>query len=206
MPAGRDSSFIIYRLSLIVMFLALIGYRGSGKSAVAEHLAHRLQRSWLDADAEIESRAGKSIAEIFAQDGEHAFRTLETTVLSHLLHSQNTILALGGGAVLREENRRHLREACAAGGGKVIWLKASPETLWRRIQADATTAARRPNLTVAGGQEEIHQLLAAREELYRQCADHTIDTDGKPLDQVATEIQTWLESHPSDSRFPTPDL
>ena len=88
------------------MFLALIGYRGSGKTAVAEHLAHRLKWHWLDADAEIESRAGKSIADIFAQDGEHAFRTLETAVLSHLLHRQNTILALGGGAVLRLRLRR----------------------------------------------------------------------------------------------------
>jgi shikimate kinase len=175
------------------MFLALIGYRGSGKSAVAEHLAHRLHWHWIDADAEIESRVGKSIADIFAQDGEHAFRTLEMAVLSHLLHRANTILALGGGAVLREENRRHLREACAA-GGKVIWLKASPETLWRRVQADATTAARRPNLTVAGGLNEIHELLAHREELYRQCADHTIDTDGKPLEQVAEEIQLWFQS------------
>jgi len=177
------------------MLIALIGYRGSGKSAVAEHLAHRLKWHWLDADAEIELRAGKSIADIFAQDGEHAFRTLETAVLSQLLHRPNTILALGGGAVLREENRRHLRDACASGGGKVIWLKASPETLWRRIQADTTTAARRPNLTVAGGLDEIHQLLANREALYRQCADHTIDTDGKPLDQVATEVAAWIASN-----------
>ena len=180
------------------MFLALIGYRGSGKTTVAEHLAHRLRWHWLDADAEIESRAGKSIADIFSQDGEHAFRTLETAVLSHLLHCSNTILALGGGAVLREENRRHLREVCAAGGGKVIWLKASPETLWRRIQADTTTAARRPNLTVAGGLNEIHELLAHREDLYRQCADHTIDTDGKALDQVASEIAALIEVPTND--------
>ena len=182
------------------MFLALIGYRGSGKTAVAEHLAHRLHWHWLDADAEIESRAGKSITDIFAQDGEHAFRTLETAVLSHLLHHQNTILALGGGAVLREENRRHLRETCTASSGKVIWLKASPETLWRRIQADTTTAARRPNLTVAGGLNEIHELLAHREELYRQCADHTIDTDGKPLDQVAAEIAALIKVPTIDER------
>jgi len=182
------------------MFLALIGYRGSGKSAVAEHLAHRLHWHWIDADTEIESRAGKSIAAIFAEDGEHAFRTLETAVLNQMLRRENTILAFGGGAVIREENRRHVREACAAGGGKVIWLKASPETLWRRVQADATTAARRPNLTVAGGLNEIHELLAHREELYRQCADHTVDTDGKPLDQVATEIQTWVSANAKEQR------
>jgi shikimate kinase len=187
------------------MFLALIGYRGSGKSAVAEHLAHRLKWHWLDADAEIESRAGKSIADIFAQDGEHAFRTLETAVLSNLLHRQNTVLAFGGGAILREENRRHLRDACAASGGKVIWLKASPETLWRRIQADTSTAARRPNLTVAGGLDEIHQLLAHREDLYRQCADHAIDTDGKPLDQVAGEIAALIKVPTNVERQGTTD-
>jgi len=188
------------------MFLALIGYRGSGKTAVAEHLAQRLKWHWLDADAEIESRAGKSIADIFAQDGEHAFRTLEAAVLNQLLHRPNTILALGGGAVLREENRRHLREVCAAGGGKVIWLKASPETLWRRIQADTTTAARRPNLTVAGGLNEIHELLAHREDLYRQCADHTIDTDGKALDQVAREIAALIEVPTNDKGQMTRDI
>jgi shikimate kinase len=180
------------------MFLALIGYRGSGKSAVAEYLAQRLHWHWVDSDAEIESRAGKSITDIFAQDGEHTFRALEAAVLNQLVHRQNTILALGGGAILREENRRCLREACTAGDGKVVWLKACPETLWRRIQADTTTAARRPNLTVAGGLDEIHQLLTHREDLYRQCADHTIDTDGKPLDQVATEIAALIKLHTDD--------
>src|SRR5262249_39584485 len=123
----------------------------------------------------------------------------------HLPHRPDTILALGGGAVLREENRRHLRDACAAGSGKVIWLKASPETLWRRIQADTTTAARRPNLTVAGGLDEIHQLLAHREDLYRQCAAHTIDPDGKPLGQVAAEIAALLSASTDDKGPSTTD-
>lgn len=173
--------------------LALIGYRGSGKSAVAQTVALRLGWDWVDADVEIELRAGKSIAAIFADDGEQAFRDLEHTVLAQLIHRQRTVLALGGGAVLRAENRKLLRSACEPGAGKVVWLKASPETLWRRIQADPATAQRRPNLTIAGGLEEIGQLLDKRESLYRECADHIVDTDGKPLAEVATEIIHLIE-------------
>src|SRR3954464_5808418 len=125
------------------MFVALIGYRGSGKSAVAQQAALRLGWDWVDADVELELRAGKSIAAIFADDGEQVFRDTETAVLRELLKRDRTLLALGGGVVLREENRRMLRAA----GGMTIWLSASPETLCARILADSTTAARRPSLT-----------------------------------------------------------
>ena len=83
------------------MFLALVGYRGSGKSAVAQLAALRLGWDWVDADVEIELRAGKSIAAIFAEDGEAAFRDLETDVLCELIRRDRTILALGGGVLLR---------------------------------------------------------------------------------------------------------
>jgi shikimate kinase len=189
---GLPHSFI-YQLSFI-MLLALIGYRGSGKTAVAQAVALRLGWDWVDADVEIELRAGKSIAAIFADDGEQSFRDLEHTVLAELIHRRRTVLAFGGGVVLRAGNRRLLRSACEPGGGKVVWLKASPETLWRRIQADPATAQRRPNLTVAGGLDEIGQLLGQREALYRECADYEIDTDGKLLAEVASEIVAWMSA------------
>src|SRR4051812_15747064 len=116
------------------MILALIGYRGSGKSAVAQQVALRLGWDWGDADVEIELQAGKSIAAIFADDGEQTFRNLETEVLGNLLRRKRTVLALGGGVVLREGNRRMLRMAGDSGRGKIVWLKASPEALWQRIQ------------------------------------------------------------------------
>jgi shikimate kinase len=175
------------------MFIALIGYRGSGKSTIAQAIALRLGWDWVDADVEIELAAGKSIAAIFADDGEHSFRDLEHGVLAKLVHRQRAVLALGGGAVLRTENRELLRSACHGGSGKTVWLKAAPETLWRRIQADPSTAARRPNLTVGGGLNEIHNLLGQREELYRQCADLVVETDGKSLTEVAEEILAWMK-------------
>ena len=90
------------------MNLVLIGYRATGKSETARLLAQRLGWEWVDADAEIEARAGKTIAKIFADDGEQAFRDAESRVVAELAVRDRTVLALGGGAVLREENRRAL--------------------------------------------------------------------------------------------------
>ena len=170
------------------MFIALVGYRGSGKTAVAQLAALKLGWDWVDADVEIELRAAKSIAAIFADAGEPAFRDLEQAVLGELLQRDKCVMALGGGVVLREGNRRQLKEAVQSGCGKIAWLKASPETLWQRIQADPTTAARRPNLTAAGGVEEVRRLLGEREKWYRQCAGIVIDTEDKTAAEIADEI------------------
>ena len=124
------------------MILTLIGYRATGKTTLARLLAERLGWDWIDADVEIERRAGKSIARIFAEDGEPAFRDLEAQVIADLCRRDRLVLAAGGGAPLRPESRRAMREA-----GKVVWLTARPETILARMTADATTTARRPNLT-----------------------------------------------------------
>src|SRR5262245_13627410 len=118
------------------MLLALIGYRGSGKTAVARLLAARLAWTWVDTDVEVELRAGKSIAAIFADAGEPRFRDLEAQVIGEVAERDRLVLALGGGAVLRPETRDLLKRSA-----KTVWLTASPDTLWARIQADATTAA-----------------------------------------------------------------
>jgi shikimate kinase len=165
------------------MNLFLIGYRGTGKTTVAELLALRLNWPWLDADAEIECRAGKTIAEIFRQDGELAFRDCESSVLADLCASTRQVLALGGGIIVRGQNRDLIRAS-----GKTIWLSAEPETLWRRIAADHSTAQRRPNLTADGGLDEIRRILAERLPLYRQSADWVVDTEGKSPADVAAEI------------------
>lgn len=172
------------------MFIALIGYRGSGKSNVAPLVADQLGWTWIDADDEIERRAGKTIAAIFAEDGENAFRDLESTVLSDLIAKDRIVLALGGGVVLRPENRTSL----GGGDGWVVWLRASPATLAERINADATTAARRPNLTAKGGLEEIESLLEKRSPLYQECANLIVDTEGKSPEQVAGEIVAWFKT------------
>ncbi len=139
------------------MNLFLIGLRGTGKTTVARLVAQRLGRDWFDADDEIEARAGKSIAQIFADEGEASFRDWETRVVADLSARPPAVLALGGGAILREENR-----AAIARGGRTVWLTASPETLWQRISADATTASRRPDLAPGGGINEIIATLDVR--------------------------------------------
>jgi shikimate kinase len=170
------------------MNLVLIGLRGTGKSTVAQLLAERLAWPWFDADAEIEKLAGKSIAAIFADDGETAFRDLESRVVAELAKRDPAVLALGGGAVVRAENRRAI-----ATSGRVVWLTASPQTLWRRIEADRRTAARRPNLSPAGGITEIIATLDARQAVYRQCAEVEVDTEGKTPAQVADAIVEQLD-------------
>ena len=169
------------------MNLYLIGYRGSGKTTVARELAPLLGHRWLDADEELERRAGRTIKQIFAEGGEPAFRELESAVVADLARLDQHILALGGGAVLREANRRAIQ-----GTGKTVWLRARPETLQTRISLDRTTAERRPNLTTGGGLDEIHQLLAVRTPIYQQAADYIVDCDDRSAAEIATEIAAWV--------------
>ncbi len=169
------------------MVITLIGYRGSGKTTVARPLAERLGWNWVDADTEIERTAGRTIREIFAQQGEPAFRELERQVMAELLGRDRLVIAAGGGAILNPETRARVRQA-----GPVIWLQASLQTLQSRIQQDATTAERRPNLTNAGGLTEIAQVLAIREPLYRECATLTIDTDVTPIPDLVDQILAHL--------------
>lgn len=165
----------------------LIGYRGTGKSTLARLLAEHLGWSWLDADAVLEERAGQSIRQIFTTEGEAGFRARETAVLRELSLLVNHVFATGGGVVLSEENRRRLRES-----GHVIWLKANADTLWRRLQDDATSGDRRPPLTV-GGLAEIQELLRIREPLYRACADLEIETVNRTPQELVLDIARQLE-------------
>ena len=175
--------------------LCLIGYRGSGKTTVAELLSKRVGWPWIDADIELERRAGRTIKEIFATGGEDSFRDWESRTVADLTRSERMILALGGGVILRKENRTAIRR------GLVIWLQADPETIWRRMCADATTSQRRPNL-IGGGLAEVEQMLAARAPLYQECADYTVETADRPAEQVANEIVCLLR----DSFWPGQSL
>lgn len=169
------------------MSLWLIGYRGCGKTTVGRLLGQHWGIPNFDADDCIEQRAGKTIAEIFASGGEVAFRDLESAVVAELAQRIRTgdraVVSLGGGAVLREENRLVIR-----GVGRVVWLRASAETLLARIEADAATAARRPNLTGAGGIEEVRAMLAIREPIYRDCADLIVEAGDRDPAAIAEEI------------------
>jgi len=165
------------------MNLILIGYRATGKTTLAKMLAERIGWEWTDADVEIERRAGKSIARIFAEDGEPAFRDLEAEVIADLCGRERLVLAAGGGAPMREESRRAMRD-----GGQVVWLLARPETILTRMSADPTNPDRRPNLTDRGPLDEIVHLLARRAPIYRQSAHLVVDTEGKTPEQLVAEI------------------
>jgi shikimate kinase len=175
------------------MSIVLIGYRATGKTTLARHLAQRLGWEWIDADVEIELRAGKSIARIFAEQGEPAFRDLEAQVIIELCDRPQLILAAGGGAPMREESRRIMRNS-----GPVVWLTAPPETILARMNADATTADRRPSLTNRPPLEEIQQLLSRREPIYRETAHLIVETDGKSPESLADEILAGLRLLPQD--------
>jgi shikimate kinase len=169
--------------------LVLIGYRGSGKSTVGKIIADRLNRPFRDTDLEIEARSGRSIAAIFAEEGEPAFRDWEERTIAELVGGfPDAVLATGGGAALRAANRRRIREF-----GFVAWLWAHPEELARRLDADSRSAASRPALTREGTLGEIVQVLAARAPLYQEMADATVETEGKGPELVASLlIDCWL--------------
>jgi shikimate kinase len=164
--------------------LALIGYRGTGKSTVGRILAGRLGRRFLDIDLEIEARAGRSISTIFGEWGEPVFRDWEERVLDELTKSQpRAIVATGGGAVLRESNRLRIRDF-----GFVVWLTAEPAALARRLEMDCRSSRERPALTAAGTLHEIAQVLEARTPLYQELADAVIETDARSPEDVADAI------------------
>lgn len=165
------------------MNLVLIGYRGTGKTTVAQELSRRLGWTWVDADVELEARAGRTIAQIFATDGEQTFRDLESQVIADLVQRDQTVIAAGGGAILREQNRAALRS-----GGKVAWLTATVPTILARVNADRTTAERRPQLTTQGGEAEVRQLLEKREPLYRETADVSVATDDRSPSEIAADV------------------
>ena len=165
------------------MNIVLIGYRGSGKTSVGRAVAQRLGRPFVDTDALIEERAGCRIAEIFANEGEAAFRIREAAVVREVAAVDGQVISVGGGAVLSAANIEVLRA-----GGRTVWLEAPAETLWERIRGDGSSAANRPDLTVAGGLEEVRTLLAQREPLYRSAADEVVETARRSVDAIADEV------------------
>jgi len=170
------------------MVITLIGYRGSGKSAVAELLATALGLQSVDSDHVVERQAGRSIREIFDQDGEAEFRRLEQEVIRDLTGRTSLVIAAGGGAILAEENCR-----CIKAAGPVVWLQASVENLARRIAQDKATSDRRPSLTGQSVQEEIASVLAARRPFYQDAATLIVHTDGLTSEQVADRIRSLLD-------------
>ena len=178
--------------------ILLVGPRGSGKSTVGPALARALGWAFADADELVEAAAGRSIADVFRAEGEPGFRDRESAALAELCAKPDHVVATGGGVVLREANRDLLNRS-----GFVVWLTVTPELALARMTADPTTAARRPNLTAAGGLPELRELIAAREPLYRAVADFTCDTAGRsPAEAAAAILTAWTNSRSSSGPAP----
>ena len=160
---------------------------GSGKSTVGKRLAAELGLRFVDADHEVESRCGVPIATIFDLEGEEGFRRRETAVLDELTRERDIVLATGGGAVTRDENRRMLRER-----GLVVYLNAPLGELWQRLKRDRV----RPLLRTENPRERIAQLLAAREPLYREVAHLEVRSGRQPVAQLVADIIGRLASAP----------
>ena len=158
--------------------LALIGFMGSGKSSVGRLAAQLLHFTFLDTDQVIEARAGKSIGEIFQQNGEPVFRDLERRIVEELTHRTRTVIATGGGLPANEANLASLKTHSL-----VVCLWASPETLYERVRAHT----HRPLLNEPDPLAKIRELLAAREPYYRQ-ADVLVSTELRPLREVAMQV------------------
>ena len=167
--------------------VVLIGYRATGKTSVGRILARRLDWEFVDTDAEIEKIAGRSIAEIFSDEGEETFRKLEIDAIRANAQRKRCVLSLGGGAVMREPNRIAIEPAYA------VLLTATAESIHKRLIQDSVTVEQRPNLTSQGGLAEVQEMLAKRESTYRSCANLVVDTESRSVEQIAELIYCEIE-------------
>jgi len=158
--------------------LILIGLMGSGKSSIGRRLAAHLNLPLIDLDNAIVTKSGLSIPEIFAQQGETEFRKLETEALRETI-AQHAVIATGGGVILSKENRALLKGIAAP----VVWLRASPEFLAKRIEGDTN----RPLIASGNTLKKLQELSAVRDPFYEECADFTLSR-GEMDKQQAMEV------------------
>ncbi len=161
-----------------VKTIALIGFMGSGKSAVARILAKKLKRKLFSTDGLIEKKEKHTIADIFTQKGEAYFRHVEKEVLAAIVQEKGCLIDCGGGIILDEDNRRILKNNCT-----LFYLKSTPEMIYKRVNDQK----KRPLLNVADPKAKIEKLLKIRAPLYRE-ADFTINSDGRTPQDMAEEI------------------
>ena len=162
--------------------IILTGFMGTGKSTIGKCIAARLGRKFIDTDALVEQKSGKTIAALFMERGEPYFRTLEQEAIDQVCTEEGSVVATGGGALVNEENARKLKAS-----GTVICLTATPEIILSRVQGNRD----RPLLQSDNPLEKIRTLLAARADTYAK-ADLTIDTSGLNVEAVVEKICSRL--------------
>lgn len=169
----------------------LVGPMGSGKSTIGRQLARLLRKKFYDSDREIERRTGVTISWIFEKEGEEGFREREQRLIEELSEKQNIVLATGGGAVLREENRKVLKLR-----GKVVYLSSTADQLYRRTANDK----KRPLLQTSDRRQQIESLLAFRDPLYREVADIIIKTGSQSVQNTVHTVIRKLKQSCRDKK------
>ena len=169
--------------------LILVGLPMSGKTVVGRRVAGRLGLEFRDTDALVVQQCGRTVAQIFRDEGEARFRDLETDALRAACRLDGAVIATGGGTVLREENRRLMAEA-----GLVVWLNASPEAAYKRLR-ESRAGVERPLLTGSDPLVRIEELRVQRAPLY-SLADLAVPSDGLALDEVVARIvEGWRKAN-----------
>ena len=162
--------------------IILIGYMGCGKTTLGKKLSYRERIALLDTDKRIEQKQKKTINEIFDEDGEPAFRQMETECLKEFLdYSDRYVISVGGGLPMKEENRALMKQL-----GTVIYLKAEPDTIYERLKNDTT----RPLLRGDNPQEKIRTMIEMRNPYYEEAADVIVSVDRKSFEDIIQEILT----------------
>ena len=167
--------------------IALIGFMAVGKSAVGKLLAEKTGKSFVEIDALIEQKAGKSVNRIFMEEGEIAFREYEIAVIKEYSTQKNLVLACGGGVVLNKINIDRLTQDAV-----IIWLVASNQAIIERLK---NAEEIRPLIFGKNRENEVQSLLRFRQPFYERAADMQVDTTGLTIEQVAENIQAKLKSY-----------
>ncbi|HME52942.1 MAG TPA: shikimate kinase [Candidatus Lokiarchaeia archaeon] len=170
--------------------ICLVGFMGTGKSTAGNLVAQQLGKQYIETDALIEQKAGKSIPEIFSEDGEIHFRELEIETIREAASNVDTVFSLGGGAVLNQINMMYMRQSSV-----IICLEARPEIILDRILQDGKET--RPLLAKNDPLQEIKKLLATRAPFYAMATipNLVIDTSDRGIDEVAVQIISLYEEY-----------
>jgi shikimate kinase len=160
-----------------------VGLMGAGKTTVGKQLAKSLGMDFYDTDLEIEKRSGVRISTIFEMEGESGFRKRESLMIDELTQLPNIVLATGGGAVIKSENRAYL-----ASRGLVIYLRANAHDLYLRTRFDRN----RPLLQNTNAQAKLEELFAERDPFYCEVADHIVDTGNQPVTNIVKKIEELI--------------
>jgi shikimate kinase len=182
-------------LEFLLLLIIFVGLPGSGKTTIGRQMGRRLGLPFLDSDSVIEQRLGCSIREFFEREGEERFRDIEQNVLDDLSKYHHGVLSTGGGSVLRPLNRENLHAR-----GKVVYLRSTPEEVFRRLKHDM----QRPLLQVDDPQEKLRALFNVRDPLYRETAHFVFETGRPSINRMLNTIIAELDLDGFDTHTASP--